>query len=78
MEAGEATGNLAPILAKIILHLEEKREISSKVLSSMTYPLFVGFVAFGGGLVLLFFLLPQIQGCLTPWGGTQHDGQSFD
>ena len=31
VEAGEATGNLAPILAKIILHIEEKREIKNKV-----------------------------------------------
>ena len=29
IEAGEATGNLAPILSKIISHLEEKREIRS-------------------------------------------------
>ena len=69
VEAGEATGNLAPILAKIILHLEEKRQIRSKVLSSMTYPLFVGFVAFGVVLFFLFFLLPQIQGMLDSLGG---------
>ena len=69
VEAGEATGNLAPILAKIILHLEEKREIRSKVLSSMTYPFFVGFVAFGVVLFFLFFLLPQIQEMLDSLGG---------
>ena len=69
VEAGEATGNLAPILAKIILHLEEKREIRSKVLSSMTYPVFVGIVAFGVVLFFLFFLLPQIQEMLDSLGG---------
>ena len=69
VEAGEATGNLAPILSKIVLHLEEKREIRSKVLSSMTYPVFVGLVAFGVVLFFLFFLLPQIQEMLDSLGG---------
>ena len=69
VEAGEATGNLAPILAKIILHIEEKREIRSKVLSSMTYPIFVGTVAIGVVLFFLFFLLPQIEEMLDSLGG---------
>ena len=69
VEAGEATGNLAPILAKIILHIEEKREIRSKVLSSMTYPVFVGTVAIGVVLFFLFFLLPQIEEMLDSLGG---------
>jgi type II secretory pathway component PulF len=69
VEAGEATGNLAPILAKIILHIEEKREIRNKVLSSMTYPVFVGTVAFGVVVFLLFFLLPQIEEMLDSLGG---------
>ena len=69
VEAGEATGNLAPILEKIIFHLEEKREIRSKVIGSMTYPIFVGLVAFGVVLFFLFFLLPQIQQMLDSLGG---------
>jgi len=69
IEAGEATGNLTPILAKIIAHLEEKREIRSKVVGSMTYPIFVGLVAIGVVLFFLFFLLPQIQEMLDSLGG---------
>ena len=69
VEAGEATGNLVPILEKIILHLEEKRAIRNKVLSSMTYPVFVGLVAFGVVLFFLFFLLPQIEEMLDSLGG---------
>jgi type II secretory pathway component PulF len=69
IEAGEATGNLAPILSKIIAHLEEKREIRSKVISGMTYPFFVGFMAIGVVLFFLFFLLPQIQEMLASLGG---------
>ena len=69
IEAGEATGNLAPILEKIISHLEEKREIRSRVISGMTYPIFVGLVALGVVLFFLFFLLPQIQEMLASLGG---------
>jgi len=69
IEAGEATGNLAPILSKIISHLEEKREIRSRVISGMTYPLFVGLMAIGVVLFFLFFLLPQIQEMLASLGG---------
>ena len=69
IEAGEATGNLTPILEKIINHLEEKREIRSKVISGMAYPIFVGIVAIGVVLFFLFFLLPQIQEMLASLGG---------
>ena len=69
VEAGEATGNVAPILKKIISHLEEKRAIRAKVLSSMTYPVFVGFVAFGVVLFFLFYILPQIEEMLASLGG---------
>ena len=56
IEAGEATGNVSPILKKIISILEEKREIRSRVLGSMAYPVFVGLIAFGVVLFFLFFL----------------------
>jgi type II secretory pathway component PulF len=69
IEAGEATGNLSPILEKIISHLEEKREIRSRVMSGMTYPIFVGMVALAVVLFFLFYLLPQIQEMLASLGG---------
>ncbi|MBT7649802.1 MAG: type II secretion system F family protein [Opitutae bacterium] len=69
IEAGEATGNVSPILKKVISHLEEKREIRSKVLGSMAYPVFVGLIAFGVVLFFLFFLLPQIEEMLASLGG---------
>jgi len=69
IEAGEATGNVSPILKKIISHLEEKREIRAKVLGSMAYPVFVGVIAFGVVLFFLFFLLPQIEEMLASLGG---------
>ena len=69
IEAGEATGNVGPILKKIILYLEEKREIRSKVFSSMAYPSFVGFVALGVVVFFIKVLLPQIKDMLDKMGG---------
>jgi type II secretory pathway component PulF len=69
IEAGEATGNLSPILDKIISHLEEKQQIRSHVISGMTYPIFVGLIAFAVVLFFLFYLLPQIQEMLASLGG---------
>ena len=69
IEAGEATGNVSPILRKIISYLEEKREIRSKVISSMSYPIFVCLMAFGVVLFFLFFLLEKIQDMLDSLGG---------
>ena len=40
IEAGEATGNLAPILRKVIDYLEEKEAIRKKMIASMVYPAF--------------------------------------
>jgi len=69
IEAGEATGNVSPILKKIISYLEEKREIRSKVTSSMSYPIFVCLMAFGVVLFFLFFLLEKIEDMLDSLGG---------
>ncbi len=69
IEAGEATGNVVPILRRIISHIEEKREIQAKVFGSMAYPAFIGFVAFAVVLFFLFYLLPQIQDMLDSLGG---------
>ena len=69
VEAGEATGNLAPILAKIISHLEEKKENYSK--SNHSYEHWVGHTPenFCPDFPFLFFLLPQIQQMLDSLGG---------
>jgi general secretion pathway protein F len=66
IEAGEATGSVAPILRRIIGYIEEKREIRSKVLGSMAYPL--------SALLLLalscffsFFFFLKFKICSTLW-----------
>lgn len=69
IEAGEATGSLAPILRKIIEYLEEKQAIRKKMLASMTYPAFICTVALGVVILFVTVLLPQIQGMLERLGG---------
>ncbi len=69
IQAGEATGHLAPVLKKVIDYLEEKRAIRKKMLSSMAYPSFVSAVAILVVILFLSVLLPQIQGMLERLGG---------
>ena len=67
--SGEATGHLAPVLAKVIQYLEEKQAIRKKMLSSMAYPSFVTLVAMLVVVLFLTVLLPQIEGMLERLGG---------
>lgn len=69
IEAGEATGNLAPILRKVIDYLEEKQAIRQKMLTSMAYPGFICAVAVAVVILFMTVLLPQIQGMLDRLGG---------
>jgi general secretion pathway protein F len=69
IEAGEATGNLAPILRKVIDYLEEKEAIRRKMIASMMYPAFICTVAIAVVILFMTVLLPQIQGMLERLGG---------
>ena len=69
IEAGEATGNLAPILRKVIDYLEEKQEIRKKMVASMVYPAFICTIAIAVVILFMTVLLPQIQGMLDRLGG---------
>ena len=69
IEAGEATGNLAPILRKVIDYMEEKEAIRKKMIASMIYPAFICSVAIGVVVLFMTVLLPQIQGMLDRLGG---------
>ena len=69
IQAGEATGNLTPVLTKVIQYLEEKRMIRNKMVTSMTYPAFVSLVAILVVVLFLTVLLPQIEDMLERLGG---------
>lgn len=69
IEAGEATGNLTPVLSKVIDYLEEKEAIRKKMIASMIYPGFICTVAIGVVILFMTVLLPQIQKMLDRLGG---------
>lgn len=69
IEAGEATGNLAEILSRLVEDLEERDEIRTRILTAMAYPAFIVLIALGVVLVFLFFLLPKIETLLDALGG---------
>ncbi len=68
IEAGEATGNVVPILKNLIEHLESKAELKAKMISALVYPVFLILVALGVVGMFLFFLLPRIRSMLDALG----------
>lgn len=69
IEAGEATGNITPILRNIIELLETRAELRKKLAASLVYPIFISCVALGVVGLFLLFLLPRIQTMLLSLGG---------
>lgn len=69
IEAGEATGNLKPILENLIKNLEEKAALKKKIQSAMAYPILICTVALGVVALFLFFLLPRIETMMASLGG---------
>jgi len=69
IEAGEATGSLAPVLRKVIDYMEEKEAIRKKMIASMIYPGFICMVAIVVVILFMTVLLPQIEGMLDRLGG---------
>ncbi|MEM8550542.1 MAG: type II secretion system F family protein, partial [Verrucomicrobiota bacterium] len=68
LEAGEATGNIAPILDNLISHLERNAELKRKLSSALAYPILLIIVAMGVVGIFIFFLMPRIQGMLKSLG----------
>ncbi len=69
IEAGEATGNLKPILENIISSLEAGARLKKEVQQALAYPIFTSTDAQGVIGLFLFYLLPQIQTMMTQMGG---------
>jgi len=69
VEAGEASGNLKPVLERVVAYLEEVREVRKRLVSNLTYPAFVLSTAVAVIIILLTFLLPRIQIMLDQLGG---------
>lgn len=69
VEAGETSGNLIPVLERIVAYLEESREVRKRLVSNLSYPAFVLSTAVVVVIILLTFLLPRIQDMLDQLGG---------
>ncbi|VGO14256.1 Putative type II secretion system protein F [Pontiella desulfatans] len=69
VEAGEATGNLGPILENLIEMLETRREMRKEIASGLAYPAFILIVVFLVMLFVLFYLMPNIQTMMDSMGG---------
>lgn len=67
--AGEATGNLKEVLARLISHFTEQKKLRSEFAAAMAYPAFICCLGFGVVLFLLFFLMPRLQTLLNSLGG---------
>lgn len=69
IEAGEATGNLEPILKNIVELLEARIALRKQILSGLSYPAFILVVVFFVLLFVLFYLMPKVEQMLDSMGG---------
>lgn len=70
IEAGEASGNLVPILQNIVEHLRDQAELKKKIYAGLAYPIFVSCIAIFVVGLFLFYLLPRIQSMMQSMGGS--------
>ncbi|MDR2863393.1 MAG: type II secretion system F family protein [Puniceicoccales bacterium] len=69
IEAGESTGNLVPVLRKVLDSCELRENLRGKVLSSIGYPAGVCSLAVGVLCLFVFFLIPRLEGIMRTMRG---------
>jgi general secretion pathway protein F len=67
--AGEASGALPDILARLVEHLMQAKNLRDRVQQALIYPAFLALA--GAGLILVFitFMVPQLVGFMSQTGG---------
>ena len=65
VEAGEATGNLATVIDRIVEDMEGSAEVRGKLVAALAYPVLTFFVAILVVLVFLFFLMPRLESLIS-------------
>jgi type II secretory pathway component PulF len=70
VSAGESSGALEVVFARLSEHLEESAELRSQVRSALLYPVLLSVVASVGVFVLLGFVIPRFATILVDVGGT--------
>jgi len=68
--AGEASGALPEILARLVEHLMQAKNLRDRVQQALIYPAFLAIA--GAGLITVFitFMVPQLVGFMAAQGGT--------
>jgi general secretion pathway protein F len=61
VRAGEASGNLADVLKHLVAYLEDAKENRETVVSALIYPAILAFVSILSIVVMLGFVVPQIE-----------------
>ena len=69
IEAGESTGNLVPVVKKVLQSYEMRETLRSKILSSIAYPAGVCGMAVGVLCIFVFVLIPRIQTIMLSLNG---------
>lgn len=69
IEAGEATGNLVPILSNSLEHMEANRLLKHEIRSGLAYPSFICVMAMAIGLFTVTNLIPKLQALSEQMGG---------
>jgi type IV pilus assembly protein PilC len=68
VEAGLQGGGLATILSQLASYLEARAELTRKVKSAMTYPVFISIFFFLVLVVVMFFLIPKFEDIFSGFG----------
>lgn len=68
--AGEASGSLDVVLARLTDYTEASVELKSKVTSAMIYPLLMTFIGGGIVLALFVFVIPRIRRVFDSFGAS--------
>lgn len=70
VKAGEASGQLAEILERLVRHYERLQAAREKVGMALVYPLIVTLVGVGAMLFILVFVIPRFSAMFEELGGT--------
>ena len=68
VQAGEMTGNVDSVLARMSEHYEKENKINSKIKGAMVYPAILSIAAVGVVIFLLTFIMPTFIGMFSSSG----------
>lgn len=69
LEAGETSGNLVPVIERMLAYMEEVKAVRMRLVSSLAYPALVLSVVAIVVIIMVTFLMPRIQQILDQLGG---------